>query len=87
MFAMSAVKPSSGQHISRYLVITVDCSVNSFFCFGVFAILMKTTYYPFTFPFFLQCVRGASERNSLSDNVYTDRELFPGAWRIFSCLY
>lgn len=41
MFAMSAIKPLSGQHISRYLVITVDCSVNSFFCFGLFAILMK----------------------------------------------
>lgn len=60
MFAMSAIKPLSGQHISRYLVITVDCSVNSF-CFGLFAILMEGTYYPFTFPFLLTvwevCIR------------------------------
>lgn len=83
MFAMSAIKPLSGQHISRYLVITVDCSVNSVFCFGLFAILIKGTYYPFTFPFLLQCERCASERGRLNDNVYTDRELFTGAWRGF----
>lgn len=77
MFAMSAIKPSNGQHISRYLVITVHCSVN------YFVLVMKNTYYPFTFPFFLQYERGASETDSLSNNVCTDRELFPGAWRIF----
>lgn len=29
-FVPSAIRPLNGQHISRYLVITVDCSLNSF---------------------------------------------------------
>lgn len=42
-FATSAIRPLRGQHISRYLVITVDCSLNSF-CFGLSVILTKGTY-------------------------------------------
>lgn len=46
MFAMSAIKPLSGQHISRYLVIIVECSVNFCFCFGLFAVLVESILLP-----------------------------------------